>query len=170
MRHGLKARAMVVSGLFTAALACGLTTSAFAQQSAIASTGLGQSWPNTVDASRSTHWHVYVFQLDGIRYIQVNDLNGVVHGAFEAANGTIIALPIGVDAANAVVRERSANTRSTLHASPAATTAPSETVYSDNTMTVSVATNPTTATNSLYAVAVACGNPYDCNGGSLAAH
>jgi hypothetical protein len=169
MRHGSKARAIVVSGLFAAALACGFTTSAFAQGPAIASTGLGQSWPNTVDASRSTQWHVYVFQLNGIRYVQVNDLNGVVHGAFEAANGTIIALPIGVDAANTVVRERPSNPVGAARGN-AATTAPGETVYSDNAMTVSVAPNPTTSTNALYAVAVMCGNPYDCNGGSIAAH
>ncbi|MFC4526981.1 hypothetical protein ISN76_09785 [Dyella halodurans] len=63
------------------------------------STGLGQSWPNATDVSASPRWHVYVFQRQGVRYIQVNDLNGKVHTAFAAAAGNFLGLPVGVDAA-----------------------------------------------------------------------
>lgn len=61
-------------------------------------TGLGQSWPNATDVSASPHYHVYVFERLGIRYVQVNDLNGTVRGAFGNAGGDIFGLPIGTDA------------------------------------------------------------------------
>ncbi|MET3650771.1 hypothetical protein [Dyella japonica] len=63
------------------------------------STGLGQSWPNATDVSTSPHWHVYLFQRDGVRYVQINDLNGKVRAAFAAASGTFLTLPVGSDAA-----------------------------------------------------------------------
>lgn len=59
------------------------------------SAGLGQSWPNTVDVSRSPSLHAYVFMLRGIKYVQVNDINGNVLGAVGTANGDFITLPIG---------------------------------------------------------------------------
>ncbi|MDA3877266.1 MAG: hypothetical protein PF483_09270 [Halothiobacillus sp.] len=59
------------------------------------SAGLGQSWPNTVDVSRSPSLHAYVFMLRGVKYVQVNDINGNVLGAVGTANGDFITLPIG---------------------------------------------------------------------------
>jgi hypothetical protein len=64
------------------------------------STGLGQSWPNAADVSASPHYHVYVFARDGIRYIQVNDLNGTVRGAIAVADHVVLVLPVGVDASS----------------------------------------------------------------------
>ncbi|RDS80912.1 hypothetical protein DWU98_13145 [Dyella monticola] len=58
-------------------------------------TGLGQAWPNAADVSASPNWHVYVFVLNGVKYIQVNDLNGNVIGAVGTAGGQFITLPIG---------------------------------------------------------------------------
>jgi hypothetical protein len=77
----------------------GLTSAASAQTAAPA-TGLGQSWPNAADLSANPNWHVYVFVLNGVEYVQINDLNGTVHAAIGAANGTTIVLPIGVDSQN----------------------------------------------------------------------
>lgn len=59
--------------------------------------GLGAAWPNAQDLSRRPEWHVYVFVRDGIKYIQVNDRNGVVRGgvAASASGDTTIALPLG---------------------------------------------------------------------------
>lgn len=59
------------------------------------SSGLGQAWPNAADVSASPHWHAYVFTLGGVKYVQVNDLNGNVLGAVGTANGQFITLPIG---------------------------------------------------------------------------
>ena len=69
-----------------------LSGAAFAQAP---STGLGQSWPNTQDVSVSPNYHVFVFVLGGVRYIQVNDFYGNILGSVGTANGQYITLPIG---------------------------------------------------------------------------
>jgi hypothetical protein len=61
-------------------------------------TGLGQSWPNAPDVSASPHYHVYVFQKQGVRYVQINDAAGIVRGAVALVGGEALDLPIGVDA------------------------------------------------------------------------
>lgn len=91
--HGV--RKAVLAGF----VALGLSCTAFAQTSP-AATSLGQAWPNATDVSASPHWHVYVFQLNGIKYVQVNDLNGTLHAAMGATGGTAFVLPMGVDAQN----------------------------------------------------------------------
>lgn len=73
----------------------GLSAPVFAAQPLGA--GLGQAWPNAQDVSASPHWHVYVFSANGVQYVQVNDLNGNVRGAFAAANGQFLVLPMGRD-------------------------------------------------------------------------
>lgn len=78
-------------------LAALLSAPAFAHPSP--ATGLGQAWPNAADVSVSPHYHVYVFVRDGIRYIQVNDLNGTVRAAVAVADRVVLVLPAGVDAA-----------------------------------------------------------------------
>jgi hypothetical protein len=85
--------------LLAGGIALSLTSMAFAQTSTPA-TGLGQSWPSTADVSVAPNWHVYVFRLHGIKYVQINDLTGIVHAAIGTANGTTIVLPVGVDAQN----------------------------------------------------------------------
>ncbi|HUB92304.1 MAG TPA: hypothetical protein VMA74_21450, partial [Dyella sp.] len=97
----------VRKALLAGFVAIGLTSTAFAQTSAPA-TGLGQSWPNASDVSANPNWHVYVFFLHGVKYIQINDLNGTVHAAVGAANGTTIVLPVGVDAQNVTTSTTSA--------------------------------------------------------------
>jgi hypothetical protein len=76
----------------------GLGFSGLSMAAQPAATGLGQAWPNAVDVSLSPHWHVYVFVLNGVKYIQVNDINGNVIGAVGTAGGQFITLPIGEDA------------------------------------------------------------------------
>lgn len=77
-------------------------TAVFAQ-STQPGTGLGQSWPNATDVSASPHYHVYVFWKDGIRYFQINDLNGNVRAAIAVANHVVLVLPVGLDAAAVTV-------------------------------------------------------------------
>lgn len=77
-------------------VAIAISTSAMAAQSP--NSGLGQAWPNARDVSASTHWHVYVFASNGVRYIQINDLGGGVRGALATANGQFLVLPMGRDA------------------------------------------------------------------------
>jgi uncharacterized protein YjlB len=98
--------------------------------SATPATGLGQAWPNAADVSVSPHYHVYRFVRDGIQYIQINDLGGTVHAAIAAANGTVLVLPIGVDAAKA---------KSAVAGTVATASSTAETVYQDANVSVSVA-------------------------------
>ena len=123
--------------------------------SAAPSTGLGEAWPNSQDVSLSPHYHVYRFVRDGIQYIQVNDLGGTVHAAIAAANGAVLVLPIGVDAAKAI-------------SAAAGTTASSaaETVYQDAHVSVS-ATPLTDGSLQILATPKAqedtCSNPGECS-------
>jgi hypothetical protein len=64
---------------------------------------LGQQWPNASDVSSSPSWHVYVFERDGVHYVQINDIAGNVHAAFGTANGQYLVLPMGLDAARVYV-------------------------------------------------------------------
>jgi hypothetical protein len=119
--HGV--RKAVLAGF----VALSLSSTAFAQTSTPA-TGLGQAWPNAADLSTSPNWHVYVFRIHGIKYVQINDLNGTVHAAVGTADGTIIVLPVGIDAQNVTT------------SSSASTTTTTVTVYSDNDTTVTATT------------------------------
>jgi hypothetical protein len=113
-------------------LAFALSTSALAAGPG-PSSGLGESWPNATDVSTSPHWHVYVFQRDGIRYIQVNDLNGKVRAALAASNGEFLVLPIGADAEHVSTSQQSAAANTTTD-----TQAASEQVYNDGSVQLSV--------------------------------
>ncbi|MEP7186383.1 MAG: hypothetical protein ABI767_11155, partial [Rhodanobacter sp.] len=79
--------------MFAGVLMLAMSSQAFASDPP--SAGLGQSWPNTADMSRSPSLHAYVFMLRGVKYVQVNDINGNVLGAVGTANGEFITLPIG---------------------------------------------------------------------------
>ncbi|HEY9130447.1 MAG TPA: hypothetical protein VIM98_01720 [Dyella sp.] len=57
--------------------------------------GLGQAWPNAPDVSASSNYHVYVFDKDGVRFIQINDRSGHIHGAVATAEGLFLVLPVG---------------------------------------------------------------------------
>lgn len=116
---------------FAGLIALCVTSIASAQTSAPA-TGLGQAWPNATDVSANPNWHVYVFVLNGIKYIQVNDLNGNVHAAVGTANGTSIVLPVGVDSQNVATPSSTTTNSSSTTSSVSSST----TVYSDSTTTV----------------------------------
>lgn len=104
--------------LATSALAAGPT-----------STGLGQSWPNTTDVSTSPRYHVYVFQKQGVRYVQVNDASGTVRGAiaYTPAAG-VLDLPIGADASRWITSTRDTKLTGAL----------GEQVYRDEIVTITV--------------------------------
>jgi hypothetical protein len=72
-------------------------------------TGLGQAFPQAPNQSLNPNWRVYVFQRDGLRFIQVNDVYGHVLGAFVTSQGQWLALPIGSDATSVI----SSNARNT---------------------------------------------------------
>jgi hypothetical protein len=146
--QGSPTRKVALAGL----MALGCISVAHAQ-TATPSSGLGQAWPNAADVSTSPHWHVYVFVLNGIKYVQVNDLNGNVHAAIGTAGGTTIVLPVGTDAQNVVATQ-----------APAASTG--ETVYSDNSTTVTATpqSNGTMLFTATPATAADC-TGYNCGGG-----
>jgi hypothetical protein len=140
--HGV--RKAVLAGF----VALGLSSTAFAQTSTPAS-GLGQSWPNAADLSANPNWHVYVFVLNGIKYVQVNDLNGTVHAAVGASNGSVVVLPMGVDSQNVTT-------------SPSSTSSNTQTVYSDSTTTVTA--TPQSNGTTTFLVEDRC-NAYNCSAG-----
>jgi hypothetical protein len=138
--------------LFLAALVMGVSGVATATPPA---TGLGQAWPNAVDVSVSPHYHVYAFVLNGVKYIQVNGLDGTVLGAVGTAGGQFIVLPIG-NASQVSTTQQTASTAST------SSTSTSEVVYQDTSTTIT-ATPTNDGTAALAATAPACGDPTVCN-------
>lgn len=89
-------RLTILAGLFLA------TASAMAASTAPAA-DLGKSWPSAQDVSASPQWHVYVFQRDGVEYVQANDTLGNVHAVFATAHGQTLILPAGDDSQRVVV-------------------------------------------------------------------
>jgi hypothetical protein len=136
-------------------LALVTSASAMAADTFQSSSGLGQAWPNATDVSASPHWHVYVFQRDGIRYIQVNDLNGKVHAAVAASGGQFLVLPIGVDSQNVSTPDQPLSTTTDT-----TTSTSSEVVYDDSSVSVSV----TPQASGVMTLQVACTDPIECSG------
>lgn len=141
----------------------GLSTAATAQS---LGAGLGQTWPNAQDVSISTHWHVYVFGNNGIRYVQVNDAYGNVRVAFGAANGQFLVLPMGRDAQRISTPQQPAASGGTA----VPLTSYSETIYRDDAITLdavpmSDGTTRFSASSSTTSTAVSpCDDPAECNG------
>ena len=143
-------------GMFLAMGLCGLAAAGEPP-----ATGLGQAWPNAVDVSVSPHWHVYVFVLNGVKYIQVNDLNGNVIGAVATAGGQFITLPVGeYSQFVSTPQQHAAHTPAALPA-PAATT-----VYRDNSTVITATPTNSGVTMLQAASADVCQDPEQC-GGSL---
>ncbi|HEY4145412.1 hypothetical protein [Pinirhizobacter sp.] len=114
-------------------------------------TGLGQSWPNASDVSASPGYHVYVFEKEGVRYVQVNDASGTVRGAIAYTDAnTVLDLPIGVDASRWVTV--------TDGAAPDA----AKQVYQDDSVTVIVAPQPDGSARMMLAPGD-CDNPAQCS-------
>lgn len=137
----------VRKALLVSLASVGLTTGVFAQTST-PSEGLGQSWPNAADMSTSPNWHVYVFKLHGIKYIQVNDLDGHVHAAVATAAGTVVVLPMGVDAQD-------------VRTSPTNTSSNARTIYNDGA--TSVMAEPQSAGTTQFFVEDTCTDPVSCS-------
>lgn len=115
--------------------------------------GLGESWPNASDVSSSSNWHVYVFQRGNTRYIQVNDAQGKVRGAFARTPYALVGLPIGSDAANLATPDEPL---------PRPASVAGETIYRGNGIQVFVAPQ-TDGTARLMAVMGDCTNPAVCS-------
>ena len=146
--------------MFTRAiLAASLAVVAGTAFAATPATGLGQSWPNAQDVSTNPNFHVYVFAMGGVEYIQVNDLNGNVLGSVGTAGGQFITLPIGRFAQQVVTPSQPASAPMT-----AAAVASPATVYNDGTTAVT-ATPLSDGTMRLNAAAAPGGtcDPIDCN-------
>ena len=118
-------------------------------------TGLGQAWPNATDVSASANWHVYVFVLNGIKYVQVNDLNGNVIGAVGTVGDQFITLPIGQSHNVSTPQQRAARTSAAQAAAPT-------TVYNDGS-TVITATPQSNGVTMLNATRTStCQDPASC--------
>jgi len=142
-------------GMFLGLSFFGLAMTAEAEAPA---TGLGQAWPNAVDVSLSPHWHVYVFVLNGVKYVQVNDLSGNVIGAVGTAGGQFITLPIGEDSQYvSTPQQRAAHTSSSEAA--AATT-----IYRDSSTVVTATPQSDGATQLNVSTLSPCTDPSRCGG------
>ena len=86
---------LVFRRTLSAALVAGLLSVTSGAWAVTPATGLGQAWPNAADVSANPNWHVYVFTLNGVRYVQINDLQGRIIGAVGTAGGQFITLPVG---------------------------------------------------------------------------
>jgi hypothetical protein len=148
--HAFISRKAIAVTLLTALI----STSALAYQAP--STGLGQSWPNATDVSTSPHYHVYVFVRDGIRYIQVNDLNGTVLSAVAVADHEVLVLPVGADEPYVTASQ----------ATSAKASSSTETVYNDGAtqLTAEPVSDGTVKFGVVSALACPYPSPYDCTG------
>lgn len=124
-----------------------------AAQAQTALSGLGQSWPNTTDVSTSPNYHVYVFERGGTRYVQVNDANGTVRGAFARTAYSLVGLPIGVDASRLATPDEPL---------PAPASTAGETVYQDGSVQIFVAPQAN-GTMQMMMVGSNCKNPVECS-------
>jgi hypothetical protein len=127
---------------------------AIAQTATAPSTGLGPAWPNATDVSASPNYHVYVFVLNGVKYVQVNDLNGTVHAAIGVGQHKVFVLPVGVDAQNVTT------------SAAAATSSATQTVYSDATTTITA--TPQSNGTTQFTTEQACNDPYACSSPAIA--
>lgn len=138
---------------FSGIIAFAMSTSMYAQAP---TNGLGQSWPNAPDVSSDPAWHVYVFKLHGIKYVQVNDVNGKVLGAIGTANGQFIVLPIG-EFAQYVTAQGFSGTDGSVGES----TDQAATIYQDKSVVVTA--SPTSnGVVQLNVVAAPCDDPIEC--------
>jgi hypothetical protein len=145
-------RLLIRSTLMIAGMTCLLGGEVMAATAPV--TGLGQSWPNATDVSASPHYHVYVFQHLGVRYIQVNDASGTVRGAVAYGGSGFMGLPMGVDATRWVTP--------TEGVWDGAAMASGEQVYNDGTVIVTAAPQPD-GTSLLSALPEDCKNPAECS-------
>ncbi|GGA49077.1 hypothetical protein GCM10010981_42960 [Dyella nitratireducens] len=129
-------------------MALSMTTLAFAQEAAPA-TGLGQAWPNATDVSTNAHYHVYRFERDGVKYIQVNDLQGQVRAAVAITQDAMFALPVGTDAQHVTILTQPAPQDST------------QVVYQDSNMAVA-AVPQEDGSVSIMAMMADCTDPGQC--------
>ncbi len=133
----------------------------FASQVMGQQSGLGSHWPNAADVSSSPNWHVYVFSQSGVKYIQVNDLSGNVREVVANAGDQFLVLPMGADMQRAttpqddstpklalqsgVVMAASCEPPECVNVTPTPTVAakanllPTQLVYRDDTVAVTVA-------------------------------
>lgn len=146
---------MLTRAVFAASIAIATGTA----MAATPATGLGQSWPNASDVSTNPNFHVYVFALGGVKYIQVNDTNGNVLGSVGTSGGQFITLPIGRYAQQVVTPSQPAS--ASTSATPAASAA---VVYNDGTTTVTATPlSDGTMTLSAALAQTPCDDPVDCS-------
>lgn len=141
---------MMTRTMLFLAIAIGFTAPALASP---ASTGLGEKWPNATDVSVSPDWHVYTFDKNGTKYIQINDAVGNVRAALARTPYAVVGLPIGSDAGNVA-------TPSEPLPAPASRT--STLLYQDSSLKVFVAPQ-VNGTARMMAVPGDCTDPLACS-------
>jgi hypothetical protein len=75
----------------------------FASTLTLANDGLGASAPSTANMSQNPQYQAFRWVLNGVEYVQVNDLSGNVQFAVAAGGGEVLVLPVGTPALVQVV-------------------------------------------------------------------
>ncbi|KAF1005444.1 MAG: hypothetical protein GAK28_03196 [Luteibacter sp.] len=65
---------------------------------ALSGNDLGASAPSRPNYSLSANWQVYVYSRGNVRFVQINDAVGVVRIVVGSSLGSLLSLPLGVDA------------------------------------------------------------------------
>jgi hypothetical protein len=152
----LKKAFAVRPALFIGLMAVTLAGPAMAQQQP--ASGLGSAWPTDAqDVSRIPGFHAYAWVKGGVKYVQINDNAGNVLAAFATANGTFLPLPMGREAANLQTPQDAPATAASTSSSPGVT------VYQDNSVSVTAATQSNGTTLLKAASASTCTNPVECS-------
>jgi hypothetical protein len=129
-----KVSRVIRCAVYAAVAATAFTATVAAAQTA-AVDDLGKAWPGTQDQSASPNWHAYVFERDGVRYVQINDRNGTMHAAIGMVGSTAFALPMGLDASNVEMTSLSDNVGTS-----------SDVIYQDDSIRVALVPQTDSAT------------------------
>ncbi|WP_052689956.1 hypothetical protein [Xanthomonas sp. GPE 39] len=104
----------VLQTVAISAQACCPDTTHGAPIAPMMATGLGESAPKASDLSLDPSWHIYEFNRDGVRYLQISDLTGTVRAAVGNISGTLWVLPMGVDVSRVSLPAKGSDPRGTL--------------------------------------------------------
>jgi len=109
--------------------------------------GLGATWPNAADVSRSVQFHAYRWDANGVKYVQINNSAGSPVAALAVAGRQVLVLPIG-----------NPDTVQVLDARPVTTAG--QVVYDDGQLVITG--SPSAGTLVAYAAEEECRDPVEC--------
>lgn len=83
-----------------------------------AMTGLGDSNPKAANLAMDPSFAIYELHRDGVTYLQINDVSGVVHAVVARVDNALWTLPMGKDVERVVLPEANRISASTSSNNP----------------------------------------------------